>query len=381
MKFSKSCSLILSGCLLAPLLSGCLGELFGSSKAQETPEKYLQRQQQERKAKEAEAKKAAEEAEKEEARKKAFLETPEGLFQQALKDYKDYESSNPLYRGDPTYYKLFEKAAKMGSGDAYRYLGIFALNNDNYEQAMEYYQTAVQKGSADALDNIGSLYMYGQGVSKNYAKALEYFKKAAEKGSAVGAYDAGVLYSKGQGVPKDSKKANEYFMKAAERGWLAAFSIVGSMYATGNGVPKDLAKAREYYQKASDGGDAQGSYMLGYMYERGEGGPKDLAKTLEYYQKASDGGYAEGSLMMGEIFYFAEMAKKFGVTQDYDKALKYFGRATKSTDKEVAGEANFILGVMYLKGDGVLVDKKQATEYVRKACDLGYEKACTTLSK
>ncbi|WP_104692694.1 tetratricopeptide repeat protein [Helicobacter felis] len=348
MKFSKSCSLILSGCLLAPLLSGCLGELFGSSKAQKTPEKYLQRQQQERKAKEAEAKKA----EEEEARKKAFLETPEGLFQEALKKYKAskaYHKAHPEFYNPPyqdtEYYDLFEKATRMGSGDAYRYLGIFALNNDNYEKAMEYYQTAVQKGSADALDNIGSLYMYGQGVSKNYAKALEYFKKAAEKGSAVGAYDAGVLYSKGQGVPKDSKKANEYFMKAAERGWLAAFSIVGSMYATGNGVPKDLAKAREYYQKASDGG------------------------------------YAESSLMMGEIFYFAEMAKKFGVTQDYDKALKYFGRATKSTDKEVASKANFILGVMHLKGDGVLVNKKQAAEYIRKACDLGYEKACTTLSK
>ncbi len=36
MKFSKSCSLILSGCLLAPMLSGCLGGLLGSAKPQET---------------------------------------------------------------------------------------------------------------------------------------------------------------------------------------------------------------------------------------------------------------------------------------------------------------------------------------------------------
>ncbi len=49
MKLSKSHALILSGCLLAPLLSGCLGELFGNSKSQAMLAQHPQKQQQERK--------------------------------------------------------------------------------------------------------------------------------------------------------------------------------------------------------------------------------------------------------------------------------------------------------------------------------------------
>ncbi|CRF47873.1 TETRATRICOPEPTIDE REPEAT FAMILY PROTEIN [Helicobacter heilmannii] len=149
------------------------------------------------------------------------------------------------------------------------------------------------------------------------------------------------------------------------------------MYATGRGVPKDLTKAREYYKKASDAGIAQGSYLLGTMFLKGEGGPKDPDKATEYFRVASKGGYARASLILGEEYATGEG----DVPKDYDKAREYLEEAIKTEDKEVAGEASWNLGLIYYKGYGVLVDKNKAAAYVKKSCDLGYERACTVLSE
>ncbi|WP_121756738.1 hypothetical protein [Helicobacter felis] len=43
MKIFKSCSVVLGGCLLTPMLSGCLGGLLGNSQPQETPNQILQK--------------------------------------------------------------------------------------------------------------------------------------------------------------------------------------------------------------------------------------------------------------------------------------------------------------------------------------------------
>ncbi|WP_286348219.1 hypothetical protein [Helicobacter felistomachi] len=70
-----------------------------------------------------------------------------------------------------------------------------------------------------------------------------------------------------------------------------------------------------------------------------------------------------------------------GVAKDYKKALEYLEGGRGATDKGVAGRAYWNLATIYAKGLGVLVDKNQATEYSKQACDEGYEKACTLLSK
>ncbi|WP_286348220.1 tetratricopeptide repeat protein [Helicobacter felistomachi] len=120
---------------------------------------------------------------------------------------------------------LFENAAKAGSAEAYRYMGMMYLGGPNrvgqsYKQALEYFQIAVEKGSVEALVNLGQMYLLGPGgswggggVPKDPAKAIEYFQKAASKGSALGYFEAATMYLNGQGVPKNLAKAREYFQK------------------------------------------------------------------------------------------------------------------------------------------------------------------------
>ena len=77
---------------------------------------------------------------------------------------------------------------------------------------------AVDKGSADAMYNLGNLYDDGHGVPQDSAKAREWYEKAADKGSAEAMFTLGLHYDYGQGVAQDSGKAREWYEKAAEKG-------------------------------------------------------------------------------------------------------------------------------------------------------------------
>lgn len=59
-------------------------------------------------------------------------------------------------------------------------------------------------------------------------------------------------------------------------------------------------------------------------------------------------------------------------TEQYDKAFELF---TKSANQDDAF-AQYNLGVMYEKGQGVATNKTLAKAWFGKACDNGYQKAC-----
>ncbi len=322
--------------------------------------------------------------------------SPKSEMQKAIESYNKIAKSH-----------AFEKLAANGNAEAYRYLGLMTIldaggfsgscfdtegtlilrendpnpdrTNADYKQALEYFKTAAEKGSVEALDNIGQMVAAGCGTPKNSAKALEYFKKGADKGSARAAFDAGILYRVGVGVAKDEKKTLEYTQKAANKGLRLALRFMGNFYGTGKGVAKDLAKAREYFQKASDRGDIEGSYRLGVMYKKGEGGPKDLAKAIEYFKKAK--GYEDTDAQLVDTY--AQLGDMYlngqGVSKDYGIALKYLQKAADNKSKSAL--TYYDLSLMYSNGWGVSVDKDKATAYMQEACYKGYEKACTILSK
>ncbi|BCZ16980.1 hypothetical protein NHP190003_02620 [Helicobacter sp. NHP19-003] len=207
---------------------------MGNSQPQETPNQILQKKRQEREqAREAEGAKQRQTR----ARMSRFgVEPPtertaEALLKYAIQVYQnmiknDWRDPMGSLHSPLDILNLFEDAAKAGSAEAYRYMGMMYLGGHNrvgqsYKQALEYFQIAVEKGSVEALVNLGQMYLLGPGgswggggVPKDSAKAIEYFQKAASKGSALGYFEAATMYLNGQGVPKNLAKAREYFQKA-----------------------------------------------------------------------------------------------------------------------------------------------------------------------
>lgn len=75
-------------------------------------------------------------------------------------------------------------------------------------------QKAADKGDAGAMFDIGVLYARGQGVQQDYQQAIQWFQKAADKGDTSAMYIIGIFYEKGLGVKQDDQQAALWYQKA-----------------------------------------------------------------------------------------------------------------------------------------------------------------------
>ena len=81
-----------------------------------------------------------------------------------------------------------------------------------------YYKKSIEAGDTNAMNNLGIMYMNGQGVKQDYKTAKKYFRQAADIGNANAMSQLGMMYMEGQGVKQDYKTAEKYFRQAAEIG-------------------------------------------------------------------------------------------------------------------------------------------------------------------
>jgi TPR repeat protein len=86
------------------------------------------------------------------------------------------------------------------------------------KECIEMMQKRVDSNDADAINQLGQLYSYGDecySIKKNMGKAVKLYHRSAELGSAEAYHNMGVMYARGDGVSKDETKAKQYFEKGA----------------------------------------------------------------------------------------------------------------------------------------------------------------------
>jgi TPR repeat protein len=137
---------------------------------------------------------------------------------------------------------------------------------------------AAEQGDAQAQNNLGQMYRYGEGeVPKNSAEAMKWYRKATDQGMTYAQIQLGTMYNIGEGVPMNNVEAVRWYRQAADRGDAYAQYLLGQMFYLGEGgVPRDFVEAAKWYQKAADQGGVAAQFNIGSMYEFGEGVRKDL---------------------------------------------------------------------------------------------------------
>ena len=196
--------------------------------------------------------------------------------------------------------------------------GVECNNKKDYVKAAEWYLKAAKVGHAQAQNNLGALYVNGNGVEKNLSKAIEWYQKAADKGNVYGLTNLAIVYQLGNGVPKDMNKAIELFTIAANKGHSSAQFRLGAIY---NDL-KDYESAAKWYQEAADKGNASAQINLGALYNNGQGVAQDYKKAVEWYQKSADQGNVYGENSLGYMY-----EKGRGLPQSYTKAAEWYQRA------------------------------------------------------
>ena len=93
-----------------------------------------------------------------------------------------------------------------------------AYDKENYARALELFHQLAAVGHAEAMEYIGLMYQYGNGVALDYASAKEWFEMAGDAGRLNGYGWVGKLYEEGgPGLEKDLEQACRYYQKAGSK--------------------------------------------------------------------------------------------------------------------------------------------------------------------
>jgi TPR repeat protein len=119
------------------------------------------------------------------------------------------------------------------------------------------------------------------------ATAIKELTPLATNGSAEAQNELGTMYKKGEGVAQDSQEAIKWYRLAADQGNAEAQINLGSMYDHGEGVAQDYHEAVKWFRLAADQGDPNGQLKLGFMYEKGRGVTTNRVVAYALYNLAA----------------------------------------------------------------------------------------------
>lgn len=254
--------------------------------------------------------------------------------------------------------ELYEKACGLLDEDGF--VSDYAL----WERLMG---SASGKGYVPAVREWG-IYQIG----KNNALGLELIIKAADAGDEKAIQELYELYYYGShgGTPKiekDREKAAKFIRPYAENGSAVAQRLLANYYYYEAG---NDGKALEWYIKAAEGGDCEAMVEAADIYSYKD--DVEAQKTL--LLKAAEQNYVDAEIDLGILYHSYETDDG---NFEYDKALYWYKRAADHGSDTACS----YVGEMYLNGEGVEKDEKQAFEWFKKAHERGSVSGTTLYAK
>ena len=173
-----------------------------------------------------------------------------------------------------------------------------ALGNKRLE-AIRYYLDSADRGSADAMNDLGGVFEFGLGVPANLATALVWYERAAGLGHVGAMIGLGRRSEHGLGVPQDFANARHWYGKAAALGNPDAMGQLGALIESGRGGPQSLEAARELYLTGAARNGRVAMHHLGAMLENGRATAKNLSEAIFWYERAAALEYPPRSTILG----------------------------------------------------------------------------------
>ena len=253
-------------------------------------------------------------------------------------------------------------------------------------------------GDKGAQYKLGEIYDFGQGLEQNYKEALKWYRMAAEQGLVEAQYNLGTVYLQGNEVPQDHKEAVKWFRMAADQGYADAQYNLGALYAMGKGVDKDFIAGYAWTNVAkANGYDVENNLRLFKTEMTSEQIAEALTLADDIMKRTWDPANVESSITPGLQLSLvstsnkggripqtpASMPSKESSVETREQAKKhYFGRDSlidyrksfalfKQSAQAGDAEAARYLGIMYLRGKGVLKDNAKALEWFNIAAARG----------
>ncbi len=200
-------------------------------------------------------------------------------------------------------------------------------------------------------------------------RGVAIYRELADRGVPQAQYNLGSLYFRGKGgVKQDFKQALHWYRKAASNGVLEAQFRVGLLYFDGLGIDRNLEEACRWFETATANGHSGAAFNLGFIHER----RRDYARAAHYYRIAAEKGNPDGQNNLGVLYL-----RGLGVPVDKREALRLFRHAAA----QGYAQAQCNLGLMYANGEGTERDLAAARLHLKRAAAQGHRVAIAALEE
>lgn len=127
--------------------------------------------------------------------------------------------------------------------------GLAAYESNDFKKAAEIWQELAEQGNIPSQLKMAELYSRGSGVKRDRAAAFKLYNSAADRGSLEAMFQLGLIYMSGQNdIKQDQEKGRDLIFQAANKGYAKAQYHYGITYFRGEGVLTDYVQAHAWMQ-------------------------------------------------------------------------------------------------------------------------------------
>lgn len=157
-------------------------------------------------------------------------------------------------------------------------------------------------------------------------------------------------------------------MRLAEQGETIAQLNVGLMYLNGTGTDKNHREAVQWLERAAKKGNPVAMYHLGKYYADPERLKihRDRPRGIKLIRRAAEQGQVEAQYLLGMMYYGGT-----GVIQDFEEGARWI---RKAADRGMT-DAMYQMGIVCLTGRGVAKDYIQSYVWFNVSAAQGREEA------
>lgn len=302
--------------------------------------------------------------------------------------------------------KIFLKRfLKKNDATVFYLYGKIMKKEGKYRESITYFKKSSKLGNAEAMYELGKLFLFGKGIAQDENQAMKYFIMSKKKGYQksdkylpkntkneqkkskaciftiiffvfllvcspflIHLYKRSqsnksiIINDSIQTVSYDQEQTNLYLKKSADEGnFDAMFNYALHLY-DGKGSDIDKKEASIYFKKAADNGlvDAMCNYAV--MLLNGEGIEYNKEEGARYMKMAADKGFP-----LAMYFYAMLKENENQSPLDIKEAIKYYEKAIKKGSKE----AMYRYGLLLCNGNGIKQNFKKGNDYIKKSADKG----------
>ena len=267
------------------------------------------------------------------------------------------------------YAPIVNEASELGSSQAMLTVGEH-LRKNQPERALALFRASAEKGVAQAMIQMGLMYLHGESVPQDPHEAEKWFTKASDANEPGGTFILAESYLAGRMVKQDIQKGAQLLQDASGHHSGDAKNLLGKLYLYGlEGFPVNRGNAIELFREAKDLNCAEAYYNLGMLNLAGHSPAMNPGRAAILFRHGAELGHPLS------MFYYGKcLDEAIGVPVDKDQAAQWYAKAADPLRKE-ADEGSRPAMVCYAlcleNGRGAARDPTGATKYYTKAAALG----------